>query len=293
MLKQGNSQKTPKQAVCFICGTTFGSNALSSHLKWKHNLSYKNYVDKYLEPDHKCPYCDKDKKWFGRSGVTYMQTCGSKECKSKIYSDHNGGWSETAQDKIKKTCLIKYGSTSFMKSNAFKEKSKQTMLNKYGVDNIMKMPETVDKIRTTCLEKYDKDHIGGNYHILYKNLKFDSRPELLFYLWCKEHHKEVKTNLPGIKYTIDGKIHRYYPDFMVDGVLVEIKGDHLIDDEGFILKQGSHERCIEKTQCMRDHNVRIILSSEVYSYYSPSNKDEVLKECISSRKVKMEINQHV
>lgn len=35
-------------------------------------MTYKEYYDKYINPsEHKCPYCGKELKWFGRNGIGY------------------------------------------------------------------------------------------------------------------------------------------------------------------------------------------------------------------------------
>ena len=52
----------------------------------------------------------------------------------------------------------------------------------------------------------------------------DSSWEVAYWIWCKDNKKDIKRNtkkykLPSGRYII--------PDFIVDGRLVEIKGDHL------------------------------------------------------------------
>ena len=56
---------------------------------------------------------------------------------------------------------------------------------------------------------------------------FDSKWEVNVYVYCREHALSVKYH-PNIKfkYSYGEKIHWYFPDFLIDGKLYEVKGDH-------------------------------------------------------------------
>lgn len=43
-------------------------------------------------------------------------------------------------------------------------------------------------------------------------------------LWCRDHDKLIVRNKQGYPYEHNEYRRMYYPDFVVDGVLVEIKG---------------------------------------------------------------------
>ena len=58
------------------------------------------------------------------------------------------------KQKIKQTCLEKYGVNSPLKSEKIRNKGKQTCLEKYGVDNPAKLEENKEKVKQTCLKKY-------------------------------------------------------------------------------------------------------------------------------------------
>jgi hypothetical protein len=51
----------------------------------------------------------------------------------------------------------------------------------------------------------------------------DSSYELLFIIYCKDNDLAIKRNNLGFTYTFNGEQHRYFPDFRVNGKLVEIK----------------------------------------------------------------------
>lgn len=60
----------------------------------------------------------------------------------------------------------------------------------------------------------------------YKGYFCDSTYELAYVIYCLDHNIPIERNREYFLYEYQGKQHRYYPDFIVDGVLVEIKGFH-------------------------------------------------------------------
>ena len=58
----------------------------------------------------------------------------------------------------------------------------------------------------------------------WNGIHFQSTWELAFYLWCTSLGCKCERNRKGYPYTWEGKRHFYYPDFIVEGELVEIKG---------------------------------------------------------------------
>ena len=81
----------------------------------------------------------------------------SKDCKNK---------SKVVQDKMKKTCLERYGVDNVLKD---KEKMKKSIMYKYGVENVFQSDFIKDKIKKTCLERYGVENISSNEDI--KNKK--------------------------------------------------------------------------------------------------------------------------
>lgn len=267
-----------EKVTCKICGTEISKCALSSHLKWAHDgMTYKEYYDKYIDVnEHKCPYCEKELAWFGKGGKHYGKTCNSKECRSKYKSEHNEGGTPESLEKVRKTKLERYGNPNYQNF----EKIRQTCIERYGVDNVWKVKEIHKKCKDTLEDKTGKRCANlGNYAVYYNGLKFDSRSELLFYMWCKENGKEIEQTKDYFTYYVNGIEHIYYPDFKVDDEIIEIKGEHLIDDEGYLLDFSTKERLIEKTECLRKNNVKIIKSKEVMKKYLPSNYEEILNDC--------------
>ena len=75
--------------------------------------------------------------------------------------------------------------------------------------------------------------------------------------------KDDITRGKTFRYYINDVPHDYECDFLVNGENIEIKGRHLIDRETMIL-QSFPEKIpqYEKTQCLRDNNVRIIMDND-------------------------------
>jgi hypothetical protein len=58
----------------------------------------------------------------------------------------------------------------------------------------------------------------------YKGFFCDSSWELAFVLYCLDHKIKIERNTTKLDYTFNGKKRKYIPDFVVDGIFVEIKG---------------------------------------------------------------------
>lgn len=65
----------------------------------------------------------------------------------------------------------------------------------------------------------------------YKGLYCMSSWELAFVYYQLEHGKEVLQCTERFEYTMNGEIHHYTPDFIIDGVYYEIKNWHRPDTD--------------------------------------------------------------
>ena len=61
---------------------------------------------------------------------------------------------KTVQEKITKTMMERYGSTSYLGTEECKRKTKETLMKKYGVENVSQIPEIKDKRKETMISKY-------------------------------------------------------------------------------------------------------------------------------------------
>jgi len=101
------------------------------------NLRYKYLRVGGSIENYKCPYCGNVRKL---NASMLANTCGSKECMQKAQHDakikmHENMSEETKKmirDKMKKTCLERYGVEFSTQANIMKEKSRTTKGEKYG-----------------------------------------------------------------------------------------------------------------------------------------------------------------
>lgn len=192
----------------------------------------------------------------------------AKQTKLERYGDEN----YVNLEKRMETNKSRYNSISPFGNKEVQEKSKQTLLKKYGVDNIAKdenerkhrsainkanptiyLPGVKDKIMKSCLANGGFSHRSTYY---YNNLSFDSSWELYFYIYLKDNNINFIYKPERLSYIKNDKEHYYYPDFYTDHY-IEIKGDHLIDDNGTLLDWEGN-KLIEKTNLLKANNVEII-----------------------------------
>ena len=167
-----------------------------------------------------------------------------KEKKKQTSMKHWGAdhpWkSDIVRAKIRQTMLKKFGAEYPMQSEIFRktilEKAKQTNLSKYGKPYIGQVTSVRMQIKQTWQEKSPDDMRGirvksaKNY--IYDNQSFDSSWELAVWIWAHDMGKCIKREPRGLKYVYENELHTYFPDFDIDGQLVEVKGDHFFDKKG-------------------------------------------------------------
>ena len=136
--------------ICAECGASCKNRlSLFYHISVKHDS--KEYYDKHIDAsNHKCPYCDNERK-FKRISMGYCTTCMSKSCESKRRSENNCFKDESVKAKIKQTKLTRYGDENYTNS----VKAKETKQERYGDENYSNRAKAVN----TCKERFD----NGNY----------------------------------------------------------------------------------------------------------------------------------
>lgn len=87
---------------------------------------------------------------------------------------------------------------------------------RHTITEIDKIVCSMNNRKTNNSIKYKK---GWKYNIF-----CDSRLELAFVIYHIENGDKLERNLKGYDYIYNNKKHRYYPDFRLNGKLVEIKG---------------------------------------------------------------------
>ena len=161
------------------------------------------------------------------------------------------------------------GTDNPMQSEVVKEKLRQTMRNTYGYDNYAQTSE------------YHKKAHKRYTNPKYPDMTFGSSWEFLVYDFLLENHIDFEYQ-PEIcfQYMYDGAKHTYHPDFLVNGRIYEVKGEHFFrinessgkeemycpyrepewSDEKYEWMCGIYEA---KHQCMLANNVNIFRKQEV------------------------------
>lgn len=95
---------------------------------------------------------------------------------------------------------------------------------------------------------------------------FDSSWELAVWIWAKENEKNIIRLPKYFEYEFKGRIHRYFPDFEIDGQLIEIKGDQFLNREGDLknpFDESQNDFVKAKQKCMENNNIQIWLKKEL------------------------------
>lgn len=220
------------------------------------------------------------------------------------YGVDNPAKSIIIKEKTKDTCIKKYGVESTNQLEIVKEKKKETSLQHYGVDNPNKCASIIEKRINTRIKKYgsyidetiktkmfttnyerygcktysqtlefnNRIHFKRSQY-KYNSIHFDSSYELAYYIWLNDHNINFEYH-PNIFFTYmteDSKLHRYFPDFKVNNEYIELKGKHLITDNNILINPRTKQLLFEKTQCLKDNNVKIITDCSEYLNYIIEN----------------------
>ena len=196
-------------------------------------------------------------------------------------------WEKNHVDNLKKYCEnnnIDYTDyKNVFQIAEIKEAAKNTKLKKYNNANF----NNVEKMQNTNIAKY-----GYKYAILHPELRnkihkkytydgkqFDSMPEMAYYIWLTENNINF-TYQPDIsfEYTHNEKTHKYFPDFLVNDELQEIKGSHFFEEHDVNKRMinpfdsSLNELFEAKHRCMIEHNVKILTEAEYGQYINYVNK---------------------
>ena len=258
---------------CYVCGTPITKNVISV------NLGYKNcdVIGTHIHcPKQSC--CQKDKetldlieqtsyKLYGTRRPQQSQQVKDKVANTKLINHGDSGYNN--YDKIRETVKLKYGVDYVSQTSWFQNKYKQTSINKYGVPNPSMAQCVKDKRIKTCLNHFGvkypmqskevRDKIHSKY--LYDNEYFDSSYELIYYVYLKNNNIPFVYKPDPLEYYFNNEQHRYFPDFLIYDIYVEIKGDHLIDQNGNLCDPYNPSRndlMLAKQKCMEDNKVLLL-----------------------------------
>ena len=104
---------------------------------------------------------------------------------------------------------------------------------------------------------------------IYQDIYFDSFPELCLYMYCINNNIHIIREPVELSFEFEGKISHYYPDFLVENQLIEIKGDHFLTENNTWYNPFDHseDKLFEaKYQCAIQNNVKILYNKDYQKY---------------------------
>lgn len=185
----------------------------------------KQKLQQWVSEQHICEHCGKIMtKKFG-SGRFCCQSCAnskvvSQETKNKIGSSmkkhsHNNGALARKQQAISQYNLHPKFCNCCGKKLPYELRKRHTCSK-----------ECHSKIlHDTALKTVSTQHNNKKQYKFgtYKGIACDSSWELAYVVYCLEHGIAVKRNNKGFTYVYEGREHKYYPDFIINGNYIEIK----------------------------------------------------------------------
>lgn len=221
--------KTPNEGICPICGkeTTFRGITKGGYIR---HCSYscaqkdeevtkkKQITSKKLHGVENYRNTEQAQKTFNENHPIETQ----KEYYKKIIEKRDSvddKIKEKWKNKARNTRYDKNGEGNWLSDESIKQ-IKETKKDRYGDENY----NNKEKATKTCLKLWGKIY-PPNYKYTYNGINFDSSWEIAYFIWLKDHkinfiYQPKDLNL---KYTFNGKEKTYYPDFIVNDFLVEIK----------------------------------------------------------------------
>ena len=125
-------------------------------------------IYKGIEYHPTCPICNRPLTFRNNKFFTFCSSkCAqsSSETRNKIkescirkYGVDNPRKSKEVQEKTKRTCIERYGVEHPWQTKECQEKIRQTCIERYGVDSSLKSKEVREKIKQTCIERYGVDN---------------------------------------------------------------------------------------------------------------------------------------
>ena len=143
------------------------------------------------------------------------------------------------------------------------------MIEKYGC-HYCSTKEFKEYMKKYRIEHPEKFHQHGKHRFYYKSLYFDSKCELDFFIFCQENKIPCERNKTFyFNFKVDNKEYRYFPDFKINDLFIEIKGDQFLKNDGTWqnIYDHSKDNIFEaKRQCAIKNNVKIVYFTKLENF---------------------------
>jgi len=239
-------KKSSRELMKFKCEKCGKKTAMMVvNLKGKSKLICKSCEDKATKIEN-----------FGDSNYNNGSKC-RKTCLER-YGVEYTHQSEEIRRKVQETNLERYGSPWVTGSKHFDEKSRATCLKKYGVERVTQDKNFIESSLKKRWERYGD--VSFNRKYFFEGTWFDSSWELAYYIWLRDTNQNFEFHPDSLgTYTgDDGKEHKYYPDFKVDGEYQEIKGSQFFNEKGEPFDMYTKSYWWKKHEFLKRNGVRII-----------------------------------
>lgn len=211
---------------CVICGFEVKNKKGVSHFNLKHNLTSKQYYDRYIKQEHEgfCNQCGKETKFLNWK---YQKFCSLKcsnnnENRKLLFSkSYKLNDLKLIKNKRENTNLIRYGNKNANKVLEIKLKTKRSCLKKYGVENPMKLKKISLRAFGNRKSPVPKTSFKWKDYKLPSGIiiKIQGRENLLLDKLLKifnENDLCIHKNVPTIQYfDSNGKMRRHFPDVFI------------------------------------------------------------------------------
>ena len=215
----------------------------------------------------------------------YYSDIHHKAQETNIANGHDPNWNN--QEQAKKTFIAHYGVDNNMKCEKGRNEYCAAIREKYGKDYFVETEQFQQKHSDNYKKKTGYSHQAQNLDVqkkmkrryLFENRTFDSLTEIAFYIWLRDNHKKFEYQPKNsFIYEYDGKCFSYFPDFIVDSVFFEIKGDHFFKEDGIMYLPYKNKTWTDKQyewicgkyeakhQCMLKNNVKILRYKDCKKY---------------------------
>ena len=270
--------------------------------KIKETLKEKYGVEHPLQSiEIRQKYKNTSKERYGVENYSSLSECRNKVKQTNVekYGVEYYQQSEEYKKSVRKTSLEKYGVEHFTQTPEYKEKLRSVMIERYGVEHALQVKEFRQKAKETCIERYGVEYYTQTQECLdkmqatcqerygvinysqtkewshkkqkrykYNNIYFDSLWEVEVFKYCEKNNIpcEYQPNIT-FEYSYKNTIHKYHPDFLINGKLYEVKGDQFFDGDKMICPYDRNnykdELAEAKHQCMIKNNIIILKGDDI------------------------------
>lgn len=105
----------------------------------------------------------------------------------------------------------------------YSENTSKTLTGTVGRKHTKEEKEKIS-IKMKGNKNNDVNKTGRGKKGWYKGFFCSSTYELAYVIYCFDHNINIQRYSGFYEYEYEGQKHRYYPDFIVDGTIIEIKG---------------------------------------------------------------------